>query len=56
MEITVEILLAKKAALEKQRDDMLANLNAVGGAIQFCDQLINELLPVAEVSTGPEKK
>ena len=56
MPLTVEILLAKKAALEKQRDDMLNNLNAISGAIQFCEQLINELLPVAEIETKPESK
>ena len=53
--LTVDVLIAKKAELEKQRENLLNNLNAVSGAIQFCEQLINELLPVAEIETKPEK-
>jgi hypothetical protein len=41
--ITKELLLAKRAELEKERDALLNNLNAIGGAIQFCDHLIAEL-------------
>lgn len=36
----LERLNAEKASLIAQRDQVAATLNAIGGAIQFCDKLI----------------
>jgi hypothetical protein len=43
MDITRELLLAKKAELQKAYDDALAQSQAFGGALQFCQHLIDEL-------------
>ena len=47
--ITKEILLAKKAELEKEQEQLTANLNAIGGALQFCNHLLNMLNEPQEV-------
>lgn len=38
----IDKLNAKKAALVAQRDQAVANLNALVGAIAFCDEMIAE--------------
>jgi hypothetical protein len=43
MELTRDNLLAKKAELKAAYDKALAEQNAFGGAMQFCDFLLAEL-------------
>lgn len=38
-----EELLKKKEELENQRIQLIAQVNAIIGAIQFCDSLIKEI-------------
>lgn len=53
----VEDLLKERETLLQQRESLIANLNAVSGAIQLCEKLIasmgNEAMPAAE---GEAKK
>jgi hypothetical protein len=42
MIITKEMLLEKKAELQKAYDTALAQSQAFGGALQFCEHLIEE--------------
>ena len=41
--MTIEKLEAQKAELQKQQQQTIANVNAIGGAIQNCDYWIAEL-------------
>jgi hypothetical protein len=41
--LTKAVLLVKKAELQKAYDDALAQSQAYGGALQFCQHLIDEL-------------
>jgi hypothetical protein len=41
--VTKEMLLAKRDELQKAFDDAKAQMNAFGGALQFCDHLIAEI-------------
>jgi hypothetical protein len=41
--ITREKLLERKKALEAERDTLLNNLNAVGGALQLLEMLLKEI-------------
>jgi hypothetical protein len=41
--LTKEVLLAKKAELQAAYDAALAQSQAFGGALQFCQHLIDEL-------------
>jgi hypothetical protein len=43
MDITRELLLAKKAELQQAYDDANKQALAFGGALQFCQHLIDEL-------------
>lgn len=40
--MTIETLQDKRADLEKQKHMMIANINAIDGALQLLDQLIQE--------------
>jgi hypothetical protein len=42
-EITCEALVARKAALEQGREQLLANLNATQGALQELDYWLKQL-------------
>jgi len=39
--LTKEFLTEKRAELQKAYDDALAQMNAFGGALQFCDHLLS---------------
>ena len=41
--LTKEQLEAKLAELNKQRETLIANVNALAGAIQLCEQFLLEL-------------
>jgi hypothetical protein len=41
--LTKEVLLIKKAELQQAYDKALAESQAFGGALQFCQHLIDEL-------------
>ena len=41
--MTLESLLAKKAELQAAYEKATAEMNAFGGALQFCEHLIEEL-------------
>lgn len=40
--MTIEQLIQKKEALQKEREQMIANVNAIGGAIQLITEMIAE--------------
>ncbi len=44
--ITKEMLEEKLADLRSQKEQSIANLNAIQGAILFCEKLLNELLKI----------
>ncbi len=51
--ITRETIEARLAELRAQREQMIANLNAIGGAIQDCEFWLSELEKAEE--TDPTK-
>jgi hypothetical protein len=61
MAITIEFLSARQAALKQQLDQIVANANALQGALQECSQMIArlsepEVLPPAPEDKTPEVK
>jgi hypothetical protein len=53
--LTKEVLLAKKAELQQAYDKALAESQAFGGALQFCQHLIDEL-DKEEISNGSDTR
>jgi hypothetical protein len=52
--MTIEILLARKQELQNQLSQLIANSNAINGAIQNCDWAIEQLkAPAAPATTEP---
>jgi hypothetical protein len=41
--MNLEELLKEIESLKKQREEMIANVNAIGGAIQFAEQLVAKM-------------
>jgi hypothetical protein len=54
--LTREMLLGKKAELEAERDRLVNNLNAIGGALQLCEVLLAELEKEQPLENHAEEK
>jgi uncharacterized protein YoxC len=52
--ITVPMLELRLDGLKKQREQLLANINAVAGAIQMCEELIAEMAKACQPVEPPK--
>ena len=56
MELTKDLLTAKRAELKAAYEKATAEMNAFGGALQFCDFLLSELDKQPPLAPAIEKE
>jgi hypothetical protein len=53
--MSIDDLAKEIEGLKKERENMIANLNAIGGAIQFAEQLAGKMRAQAVADTPPSE-